>query len=248
MPMSSTDPMPSGEASALILAVEQADSAAGLLVASAALARHLAGQSEPPAEAITALVQVLGFNNPGAAVAAVDGLIACGEAAVEPLLANLDAHNYGARAWAVRALAGIGDVRGLELLEQALGGDIGPSVRRAAARGLGQLRCDDLSPQQRGLVQGRALAALEAACSDGEWVVRYAVVVGLESLALSLAADPEHASGQSGGDGNGNAPASGLQARAQQALQRHGDEAEAIPVVRLRARQALGRLVIALPG
>ena len=53
---------------------------------------------------------------------------------------NLDGYNYGARAWAVRALAGIGDVRGLEVLEDALAQDIGPSVRRAAARGLGQLQ------------------------------------------------------------------------------------------------------------
>ena len=67
-------------------------------------------------EAIATLVQVLGFNNPGAAVAAVDGLIALGSPAVEPLLSRLDPRNYGARAWAVRALAGIGDVRGLELL------------------------------------------------------------------------------------------------------------------------------------
>ena len=43
---------------------------------------------------------------PGAALAAVDGLIAIGPEAVPPLLGTLDARNYGARAWAVRALAG----------------------------------------------------------------------------------------------------------------------------------------------
>ena len=211
---------------ALITAVEQADSAAALLGATAGLARHLAGAASPEPEAITALVQVLGFNNPGAAVAAVDGLIACGQAAVEPLLANLDAHNYGARAWAVRALAGIGDVRGLELLEQALGGDIGPSVRRAAARGLGQLRTADLNEQPRRLVRERALAALEAAAADGEWVVRYAVVVGLESLALDL--DPA-------GDG----PA--LRERTQCVLALLSAPEEDTPVVKLRALQALAR-------
>ena len=135
---------PFASVSSLIEAVEQADTSTALLVATTRLASHLVGGNPPAPAAIAALVQVLGFNNPGAAVAAVDGLIACGETAVAPLLDNLDAHNYGARAWAVRALAGIGDVRGLELLAQALGGDIGPSVRRAAARGLGQLRCGGL--------------------------------------------------------------------------------------------------------
>jgi phycocyanobilin lyase beta subunit len=222
-----TDPFAS--VTPLIEAVEQADTATALLVATARLANQLAGSDPPAPAAIAALVQVLGFNNPGAAVAAVDGLIACGEAAVPPLLDNLDAHNYGARAWAVRALAGIGDVRGLELLEQALGGDIGPSVRRAAARGLGQLRCGALPAQERREVQERALAALEAAAGDSEWVVRYAVVVGLESLALDLAAE----TGGSEGD---------LRERALQSLNRLSQPDQDTTVVPLRANQALGRL------
>ena len=222
-----TDPFAS--VTPLIEAVEQADTATALLAATTRLASQLAGDDPPAPAAIAALVQVLGFNNPGAAVAAVDGLIACGEAAVPPLLDNLDAHNYGARAWAVRALAGIGDVRGLELLEQALGGDIGPSVRRAAARGLGQLRCASLPAQERRAVQERALAALEAAAGDGEWVVRYAVVVGLESLALDLT--PESTSSE--GD---------LRARTLQTLTLLSQPDEDTTVVRLRANQALGRL------
>jgi len=209
--------------------VEQADTATALLAATARLASHLAGGDPPAPAAIAALVQVLGFNNPGAAVAAVDGLIACGDAAVAPLLDNLDAHNYGARAWAVRALAGIGDVRGLELLEQALGGDIGPSVRRAAARGLGQLRCDALPAQERREVRERALQALEAAAADDEWVVRYAVVVGLESLALDLG--PETGGSESD-----------LKERALQTLSLLSQPNQSAPVVRLRANQALGRL------
>jgi len=208
----------------LIEAVDQADTATALLTATARLSSHLASSPPPAPAAIAALVQVLGFNNPGAAVAAVEGLIACGEAAVAPLLDNLDAHNYGARAWAVRALAGIGDVRGLALLEQALASDIGPSVRRAAARGLGQLRCDGLPAQGRHEVQDRALAALEAAAADGEWVVRYAVVVGLESLSGSLERG------------------SGGQQRAVASLRMLEDPEEAVPVVRLRARQALAAL------
>jgi phycocyanobilin lyase beta subunit len=165
---------------ALIAAVAAADSAISLLLATQALAAAV-----HPA-AIASLVEVLGFNNPGAAVAAVDGLIALGPEAVAPLLGSLDERNYGARAWAVRALAGIGDVRGLNLLEEALGSDIGPSVRRAAARGLGQLRLDALGEPLRLAVQTRCLQALVAGCSDGEWVVRYAVAVGLEALGLGL--------------------------------------------------------------
>ncbi len=220
---------PFASVSSLIEAVEQADTSTALLVATTRLSSHLVGGNPPAPAAIAALVQVLGFNNPGAAVAAVDGLIACGETAVAPLLDNLDAHNYGARAWAVRALAGIGDVRGLELLEQALAGDIGPSVRRAAARGLGQLRSDALPAQQRREVLERALTALEAAAADGEWVVRYAVVVGLESLALALT--PE----SGGSDGE-------LRQRALQTLTLLSQPDQDTTVVPLRANQALGRL------
>jgi phycocyanobilin lyase beta subunit len=220
---------PFASVSSLIEAVEQADTSTALLVATTRLSSHLVGGNPPAPAAIAALVQVLGFNNPGAAVAAVDGLIACGETAVAPLLDNLDAHNYGARAWAVRALAGIGDVRGLELLEQALAGDIGPSVRRAAARGLGQLRSDALPAQERREVLERALTALEAAAADGEWVVRYAVVVGLESLALALT--PE----SGGSDGE-------LRQRALQTLTLLSQPDQDTTVVPLRANQALGRL------
>jgi phycocyanobilin lyase beta subunit len=220
---------PFASVSSLIEAVEQADTATALLVATTRLASHLAGGNPPAPAAIAALVQVLGFNNPGAAVAAVDGLIACGETAVAPLLDNLDAHNYGARAWAVRALAGIGDVRGLELLEQALGGDIGPSVRRAAARGLGQLRCGALPSQERREVRERALTALEAAAGDGEWVVRYAVVVGLESLIHDL--KPETDSSERD-----------LRERALQTLTLLSHPDQDTSVVPLRANQALGRL------
>ena len=174
--------MTTHETAALIAAVERADSSQGLLLATQALVR-----CADPAAAPT-LVEVLGFNNPGAAVAAVDGLIALGQAAVEPLL-QLDPENYGARAWAVRALAGIGDVRGLELLVDALGGDVAASVRRAAAKGLGSLQLQDLPANEQARIQSRCLEALLTAASDGEWVVRYAVVVGLEGLAAGIGAD-----------------------------------------------------------
>ncbi len=208
---------------ALIQAVEAASSAEGLLSATRTLAAHVDASAAPAA--IGCLLQVLSFNNPGAAVAAVDGLIRMGPAAVEPLLTSLDPSNYGARAWAVRALAGIGDVRGLEVLEEALATDVGPSVRRAAARGIGALHLQTLDPHGRALAGERALSALEAGCGDGEWVVRYGVVVGLESLALALAGEGE------------SLP------RAQAALAALSEPTrEDTPVVRLRARQALDRL------
>ncbi len=208
---------------ALVRAVQGADSALAMLQATQALA----ASGHP--DAAPHLVEVLGFNNPGAAVAAVDGLIALGVAAVEPILTGLDGHNYGARAWAVRALAGIGDVRGLEVLEEALATDIGPSVRRAAARGLGRLQLEPLAPEARPAVLERCLVALEQGCADGEWVVRYAVAVGLESLAPAL---PAGAGGWS---------------RAHRALVGLGDPVlEEVLVVRLRARQALESLGV--PG
>ncbi|MCS5692377.1 HEAT repeat domain-containing protein [Cyanobium sp. FGCU-6] len=211
----------------LIEAVQRASTSQELLAAAQALAAAAAPDMEP--EAVSCLVDLLGYNNPGAAVAAVDGLIAIGPAAVAPLLEGLDEHNYGARAWAVRALAGIGDVRGLALLESALGNDIGPSVRRAAARGLGQLRCESLPPGEQEAIRQRALAALERSLADGEWVVRYAVAVALEGLALPLAG-------------------ASLHARIRTALERLADPAsEDTPVVRQRGQLALQRLNTSAP-
>ncbi|NDG74837.1 MAG: HEAT repeat domain-containing protein [Synechococcaceae bacterium WB8_1B_136] len=209
----------------LVRAVQQADSAMGLLQATQALA----ALAHP--EAAACLVEVLGFNNPGAAVAAVDGLIAIGVPAVDTILTNIDGYNYGARAWAVRALAGIGDVRGLEVLEDALGKDIGPSVRRAAARGLGQLRLQQLQRDHQRLITARCLQALVDGCRDGEWVVRYAVAMALESLAPALAEQQEQ-----------------WQRLEQALVQLHRNPAEEAPVVRLRAGLALRRLELLQPA
>jgi len=204
-------------------AVTEAASSENLLAATRALVAlcpSLPAHSEDQQAVISALMDLLATNNPGAAVAAVDGLIACGAAAVEPLLHNLDAHNYGARAWAVRALASIGDPRGLPVLEKAAGEDIGPSVRRAAARGLGNLDLGSLEAGQRLRVQERCLRALEASCRDGEWVVRYAAVVGMEMFLADAPTD--------------------LAERGITSLERlQTPGVEEVPVVRLRARQAL---------
>jgi phycocyanobilin lyase subunit beta len=164
----------------LLQDIEAASSASALAEAVEALA-----QTGSP-EAATPLIAALGYNNPGAAVAAVDGLIRIGEAAVEPLLELLDNFNYGARAWAIRALAGIGDVRGLEVLLEAASEDFALSVRRAAARGLGTIRWEGLSPEQQKEGQGRCLAVLLGCAQDPEWVVRYAAIAGVASLAMAM--------------------------------------------------------------
>ncbi|NJK54751.1 MAG: HEAT repeat domain-containing protein [Pleurocapsa sp. SU_5_0] len=165
----------------LIEAVNQADSADLLLKTVEDLAK--VGDRA----AIPTLVEVLGFNNPGAAVAAVDGLIEIGEPVVDYLLKNLDSYNYGARAWATRVFAGIGDPAALDLLLEAAVTDFSQSVRRAAAKGLGSIIWSKLSPEEALGAQEKVLDTLLLATEDGEWVVRYAAVVGLESLSKTLA-------------------------------------------------------------
>ena len=166
----------------LITAVETADSAPALIGA----VRSLAAAQSP--EAVTTLITVLGFNNPGAAVAAVDGLVALGQAAVPALLEQLDGYNYGARAWAIRALSIIGDPRALDVLIETARGDFALSVRRAAAKGLGFVDWKALPDERRDSAQKLAIDTLLAALDDPEWVVRYAAIVGLSGLLSVLPA------------------------------------------------------------
>ncbi|MEO1589730.1 MAG: HEAT repeat domain-containing protein [Cyanobacteria bacterium J06632_22] len=200
-------------------AVVAADSAQGLTDAVEALAQLTDPRS------ISTLIQVLGFNNPGAAVAAVDGLVAIGVPAVEPLLEKLDGYNYGARAWAIRALAGIGDPRGQALLLEAAATDFAMSVRRAAARGLGSLRWDDLPAAQRYSHWRQSLRQLLTVVEDEEWVVRYAAVVGLAAL------------GQVAGSAIADIASADRQAIAQALAQRMQEDAS--PAVQIRAHWAL---------
>lgn len=160
----------------LIEAVDKADSANKLLIAVVNLANT---RSEA---AIPTLIQVLGFNNPGAAVAAVEGLIKIGDVAVPYLLDSLDDYNYGARAWSIRAFAGIGNPLALDLLLKAAVTDFSQSVRRAAARGLGLIKWQKLPSEKVLPAQKLALKTLLMAVEDGEWVVRYAAIVSLQSL------------------------------------------------------------------
>ncbi|MEM6424203.1 MAG: HEAT repeat domain-containing protein [Cyanobacteria bacterium P01_D01_bin.128] len=164
-------------------AIDRADSAPSLAAAVKALA------NAKRVDAVPMLVEALGYNNPGAAVAAVDGLVKLGEPAVAGLLELLDLNNYTARSWAVRALAGIGDPRGLPTLLGAATADISLSVRRAAARGLGTMKWHWFPHHLLDTAQAEALdALLFVTQADEEWVVRYAAVVGLEGLGLTLSA------------------------------------------------------------
>ena len=165
---------------ALIEAVDAADSAVRLTEA----VWRLAAARRP--ESVPTLIATLGYNNPGAAVAAVEGLIGIGKAAVPALLEELDQHNYTARAWAIRGLAGIGDPLGLTTLLGAATADFAVSVRRAAARGLGKLHWAEFPDSEREIAQAEALDALLFVCEDDEWVVRYAAVTGLEALAPAI--------------------------------------------------------------
>ncbi|MBO0350432.1 HEAT repeat domain-containing protein [Phormidium pseudopriestleyi FRX01] len=163
----------------LIKAVEEADSAERLTNALWKLA-----QARSPS-AIPTLIEALGFNNPGAAVAGVEGLVALGEIAIVPLLEQLDGFNYGARAWALRALAKIGDPRGLELLLETAAHDFALSVRRAAATGLGNILWEKMDPEERVSAQEKVYQTLLEVLQDPEWVVRYAAVVGMQGLATA---------------------------------------------------------------
>lgn len=168
--------------SSLIQAVEDADSSSRLLEAVENLAAaRLEG-------AIPTLIAALSYNNPGAAVASVEGLIQLGEPSVPALLELLDLHNYTARAWAIRALAGIGDPRGLVTLLGAATADFALSVRRAAARGLGMMKWHWFPDDLLEIAQEEALEALLfVAQQDEEWVVRYSAVVGLHALTSAIA-------------------------------------------------------------
>lgn len=164
----------------LIHAIETADSKTAMVMAVTNLV------ATRDVATIPTLITVLGYNNPGAAVAAVDGLVALGRAAVPDLLKEIDGYNYGARAWAIRALALIGDPRALPVLLETAKGDFALSVRRAAARGLGTIDWSLLPSDQAAIAQGSVVTVLTEATTDPEWVVRYAAVAGLQTLMTTL--------------------------------------------------------------
>jgi phycocyanobilin lyase beta subunit len=163
----------------LIADIDRADSPERLIAAVQALA---AARLE---EGIPTLIRALGFNNPGAAVMAVKGLVQMGDAAVMPLLTLLDDYNYGARAYAIRALAAIADPRALDVLLVAAETDFAPSVRRAATKGVGQLHWLKLPETEQAIAQARTYSTLVRILDDADWSIRYAAIAGLQALGQS---------------------------------------------------------------
>ena len=132
--------------------------------------------------AIPTLIAVFGYNNPEAAIVAAAALTEFGEVAV-PQLLDLDDYNYGARAYSIRTLAAIADPRALDVLIDTTLTDFAPSVRRAAAKGLGNLQWHKLDIVASEIATNRALETLMCICEDTDWSIRYAAVVGLQALA-----------------------------------------------------------------
>ena len=160
----------------LIRAVDLADTPAKMVAA----VQNLAAVKD--VAAIPSLIAVFGYNNPAAASLAVAALTELGEQAV-PQLLNLDDYNYGARAYSIRTLAAIADPRALDVLITGAATDFAPSVRRAAAKGLGNLRYGKLPFHHRRKAWEKAWETLLLVSLDSEWSIRYAAVVGLQALA-----------------------------------------------------------------
>jgi phycocyanobilin lyase beta subunit len=161
----------------LINAVALADTPAKMVTA----VQNLAATKDPAA--IPTLIAVFGYNNPAAATVAATALTEMGEIAVPQLISQIDDYNYGARAYSIRTLAAIADPRALDLLINAAATDFAPSVRRAAAKGLGNLHWDKLYFPESNIAPKRALETLILISQDSEWSIRYAAVVGLQALA-----------------------------------------------------------------
>ncbi|MBE9055960.1 HEAT repeat domain-containing protein [Sphaerospermopsis sp. LEGE 08334] len=161
----------------LINAVKQAETSAQMVTA----VKNLAAAKDP--KAVSTLIAVFGYNNPAAAVVAVTGLTELGEMAVPQLLEQIDDYNYGARAYSIRTLAAIADPRALDVLISTAATDFAPSVRRAAAKGLGNLNWSQLGMAERQTAINRALETLLLICQDTDWSIRYAAIVGLQALA-----------------------------------------------------------------
>ncbi|MDB9378020.1 HEAT repeat domain-containing protein, partial [Nodularia sphaerocarpa] len=73
--------------------------------------------------------------------------------------------------------------RAIDVLITAAATDFAPSVRRAAAKGLGNLNWHKLESADRQTALNKALETLLFISQDSEWSIRYAAVVGLQALA-----------------------------------------------------------------
>lgn len=149
-------------------------------------AEEIAAASSAHPETLPVLVDMLGFNNPVAANVAVSALAAARAPAVPALLRGVAAFNYAVNAYALRALARIGDPAVADVaLACAARGPI-PNVRRAACRALAALR------YERAPDAARAFALLlRLADAEPDWGVRYAAIAALEQFARPDLLAPE---------------------------------------------------------
>ncbi len=161
----------------LIRAITVAETPSQLVTA----VKNLADAKDP--SAIPTLIAVFGYNNPEAAIVAAAALIELGEIAVPQLLEQIDDYNYGARAYSIRTLAAIADPQALDILISTTLTDFAPSVRRAAAKGLGNLQWHKLDSSEAETAINRTLETLLFICEDTDWSIRYAAIVGLQALA-----------------------------------------------------------------
>ncbi|QSV64202.1 MAG: HEAT repeat domain-containing protein [Dolichospermum sp. DL01] len=161
----------------LIRAITVADTPSQMVTA----VKNLAATKDPAA--IPTLIAVFGYNNPEAAIVAAAALTQLGEIAVPQLLDQIDDYNYGARAYSIRTIAAIADPRALDILISTTLTDFAPSVRRAAAKGLGNLNWQKLDISASQIAINRALETLLFICEDTDWSIRYAAIVGLQALA-----------------------------------------------------------------
>lgn len=196
--------------------LDQASNRDELLVATTNLA------NTESLDAVTKLIEVLGYNNPATAVVATRGLIQLGPPVIPLLLDSLDASDYTTRAWLITILADLRDPRSLEPLLDAARTDISPSVRRTALRGLATVPLTTAADGATDL--RRCLNALIKGSEDPEWVVRYAAVFGLERRL------------------NDNQLEACESVMALRCLQRSADRQDNVKVVRCRAQLALKRL------
>ncbi|WP_016950363.1 HEAT repeat domain-containing protein [Anabaena sp. PCC 7108] len=168
----------------LIRAVTLAETPSQMVTA----VKNLALAKDP--SAIPTLIAVFGYNNPEAAIVAATALTEWGEIAVPQLLDQIDDYNYGARAYSIRTIAAIADPRALDILVSTTLTDFAPSVRRAAAKGLGNLQWHKLDISEAEIAINRALETLLFICEDTDWSIRYAAIVGLQALAKVAALKP----------------------------------------------------------
>lgn len=142
------------------------------------------------------LVDMLGFNNPVAASICVSALASAGKPAIPPLLTGVAAFNYSVNAYALRALALIGDPDTIDVCTAcAVSGPI-PNVRRAACKALGALRftkeeneggpTSNGNKDESGNGDDRAQKAFDRllylAQNEPDWGVRYAAIVAVEQF------------------------------------------------------------------